>query len=428
MRAAVLGERAEVLGALSLVIADTERLRSAGLAALAASRIATGGVRGFDIDGRGVKNGDWNSNRRRGQVKRTFRTSVVLMVAGVAAVAAVTGATAGVGKKAAGGDVCVLMPDTATSIRWVHYDAPALKAAFKAAHVSAQFYNADNDAQKQVSQANQCLGNGAKVIIEVALDAGSASTIEKTAKAKGVPSIDYDRQVKGGVASIYVSFDGGAVGILQGHGLVAALKKSGKYSQHPVVAELNGGSTDANSFLFKGGYDKILKPLYKNGTFKKGPDQFVPGWDNQKAATIFDQMLVKTGNKIDAVVAANDGIAASVVADLQKHGLKPIPLTGQDATPQGLQYIIAGWQSMTVWKDTRVLAKAAAAKAAISLLKGTDAQDDGHRAERQAEGAGVHHPAGHGHEGQLAEALHERLPEEERHLQRVVQEVLLRIG
>ena len=309
-------------------------------------------------------------------MKRTFRTSVVLIVAGVAAVAAVTGATAGVGKKAAGGDICVLMPDTATSIRWVHYDAPALKAAFKKANVSAQFYNADNDAQKQVSQANQCLGNGAKVIIEVALDAGSASTIEKTAKAKGVPSIDYDRQVKGGVASIYVSFDGGAVGILQGNGLVAALKKSGKYSQHPVIAELNGGSTDANSFLFKGGYDKILKPLYKNGTFKKGPDQFVPDWDNQKAATIFDQMLVSTGNKIDGVVAANDGIAASVVADLQKHGLKPLPLTGQDATPQGLQYIIAGWQSMTVWKDTRVLAKAAAA-AAIALLNGNTPKTTG---------------------------------------------------
>ena len=121
------------------------------------------------------------------------------------------------------------------------------------------------------------------MIIEVALDAGSAAAIEKAAKAKGVPSIDYDRQVKGGVASIYVSFDGGAVGVLQGKGLVAGLKANGKYSQHPVVAELNGGSTDANSFLFKGGYDSILKPLYKNGTFKKGPDQFVPDWDNQKA-------------------------------------------------------------------------------------------------------------------------------------------------
>jgi D-xylose transport system substrate-binding protein len=304
-------------------------------------------------------------------VKRfASRTIVVLaLCAGITAAVVSAGAMASSGKAKAGGDVCVLLPDTATSIRWVHYDTPALKAAFKAAGVSAQFFNANNDAQTQTTQANQCLGNGAKVLIEVALDAGSASAIEKTAKAKGVPSIDYDRQVKGGVASIYVSFDGRAVGVLQGKGVVAGLKANGKYGSHPVVAELNGGSTDANSFLFKGGYDSILKPLYANGTLKKGPDQFVPGWDNQKAATIFDQMLVKTGNKIDAVAAANDGIASSVVADLQKHGLKPIPLSGQDATPQGLQYIISGWQTMTVWKDTRILAKAAA-KAAIQLLKG----------------------------------------------------------
>ena len=172
-----------------------------------------------------------------------------------------------------------------------------------------------------------------------------------------------------GVASIYVSFDGGAVGVLQGKGVVAGLKANGKYSQHPVVAELNGGSTDPNSFLFKGGYDKILKPLYKSGKFKKGPDQFVPGWDNQKAGTIFEQMLVRTGNKIDAVAAANDGLANGVVVALKAHGLKPIPLTGQDATPTGTQFILAGWQSGTVYKSVRKEANAAAA-AAIAIVKG----------------------------------------------------------
>jgi D-xylose transport system substrate-binding protein len=280
-----------------------------------------------------------------------------------------TSATASTQKKAAGGDVCVLFPDPATSVRWVHYDAPAMKAELAKAGVTSQIYNANNDAQKQKAQADQCLASGAKVIVEVAIDAGSAAAIEKTAKAKGIPSIDYDRQTKGGVASIYVSFDGGAVGVLQGKGVVNGLKANGKYSQHPVVAEVNGGSTDANSFLFKGGYDSVLKPLYANGTFKKGPDQFVPGWDNQKAGTIFDQMLVKTANKIDAVAVANDGMAGAVIASLKKHGLKPIPVTGQDATPQGFQNIISGWQTMTVWKDTRKLAKAAA-RAAVQLIKG----------------------------------------------------------
>jgi D-xylose transport system substrate-binding protein len=304
-------------------------------------------------------------------VRRVFRRSTLALLVGVAAAAAiaVAAATASGTKKAAGGEVCALFPDPATSIRWVHYDAPALKAELAKAGVSAQIYNAGGDAQKQKAQADQCLASGAKVIIEVALDAGSASAIEKEAKAKGIPSIDYDRQVKGGVASIYISFDGHQVGVLQGQGVVRGLKANGKYGSHPVVAEVNGGSTDANSFLFKGGYDSVLKPLYAKGTFKKGPDQFVPGWDNQKAGTIFDQMLVKTGNKIDAVAVANDGMAGAVIASLKKHGLKPIPVTGQDATPQGFQNIISGWQTMTVWKDTRKLAKVAA-QAAVDLANG----------------------------------------------------------
>ena len=311
-------------------------------------------------------------------MKKVFR-GTVLLLAGVAAIAAivVAGAAASVSKKAAAADICVLLPDTASSVRWEHQDKPALIAAFKKANVSYTISNADNDAQKQKSQADQCLGAGAKVLIVVMLDAGSASAIEAAAAAKGAKTIDYDRQVPGGSASIYVSFDGRAVGVLQGKvGVVGGLKASGKYSQHPVVAELNGGSTDPNSFLFKGGYDSILKPLYANGTFKHGPDQFVPGWDNQKAGTIFEQMLVKTGNKIDAVAAANDGLANAVVVALKAHGLKPVALSGQDATPQGVQNIVSGWQTMTVWKDTRKLATAAAG-AAISLLKGTPLKTTG---------------------------------------------------
>ena len=141
------------------------------------------------------------------------------------------------------------------------------------------------------------------------------------------------------------------------------------YSKKPVVAELHGGQTDNNSFLFKGGYESILNPLYKNGTFKKGPQQFTPDWDNQKAGTIFEQMLVKTKNKIEGVAAANDGLANAVVVALKAHKLKPIPLSGQDATEQGVQNIISGWQTMTVWKDTRKLATASA-MAAIALVKG----------------------------------------------------------
>jgi D-xylose transport system substrate-binding protein len=236
--------------------------------------------------------------------------------------------------------------------------------------------NADGSAQKQKTQADQCLANGAKVVILVSLDKGSSIAIEAAAKARNAKVIEYDRLVIGGSAAIYISFDGRAVGVLQGKGVVAGLKANGKYSKKPVVAELHGGQTDNNSFLFKDGYESILNPLYKKGTFVKGPQQFTPGWDNQKAGTIFEQMLVKTNNKIDAVAAANDGLANAVVVALKARNLKPIPLSGQDATPQGVQNIISGWQTMTVWKDTRKLATASA-NAAIALAKGQKPKQTG---------------------------------------------------
>lgn len=301
-------------------------------------------------------------------MKKAVRWSAVLAVLAAlvgTSVVLVGGAGASTSKKSAGILACGLMPDTKTSTRWLLYDQPALQKAFKAAGVPARVVNAQGDPQKQKTQADQCIADGAKVLIIAPIDSGSAAAIEKAALKKGVKSIDYDRQVEGGVAALYASFDGHQVGVLQGSLVAKALK--GK--KGAVVAELNGGSEDANSFLFKGGYDSILKPLYKNGTLKKGPDQFVPGWDNQKAGTIFNQMLIKTANKIDGVIAANDGIANAVVVDLQQHHLKPIPLSGQDATSQGVQNVIAGWQTMSVWKDQRKLA-AATAQAAIKIAKG----------------------------------------------------------
>jgi len=283
----------------------------------------------------------------------------------VLAVVVVSGATAAAGKKAAGIQVCGLMPDTKTSVRWEQFDKPALIKAFKAAGVTARVVNAQGDPQKQKTQADQCIADGAKVLIIAPIDSGSAASIEKEAATKGVKSIDYDRQVEGGSAVLYASFNGHTVGVLQGKAVANALK--GK--KGAVVAELNGGQEDANAFLFKGGYDSVLKPLYKSGALKAGPDQFVPGWDNQKAGTIFEQMLIKTSNKIDGVAAANDGIANAVVVALKAKQLDPIPLSGQDATTQGVQNIISGWQTMTVFKDVRKLA-VAAAKAAVAIVKG----------------------------------------------------------
>ena len=101
------------------------------------------------------------------------------------------------------------------------------------------------------------------------------------------------------------------------------------------VAQLWGGPTDANAFWFKSGNDDVLNPLFQAKKLKKGPAKFVPGWLAKNAQTIFEQMLVQTNNNIQGVIAANDNIAGAVVATLKAKGLKPIPLSGQDATVAG---------------------------------------------------------------------------------------------
>ena len=289
---------------------------------------------------------------------------VAVSITGLAVAAATAGLNHTATKKASA-QVCVLLPDTKSSVRWVQFDAPAFKAALTKAGVTYSINNALNDPQKQKAQAQACLAAGAKVVVETALDNGSAASIEKLFTSAGGKAIDYDRQVLGGTASVYVTFDGNQVGRAQAKGILAKL--SGKTK--PVVAELWGGPTDQNAFWFKSGNDDILNPLFKNGKITKGPQQFVPDWLATNAAPIFAQMLVKTNNKIDGVIAANDGIAGAVVATLKARHLSPIPLSGQDATAQGVQYIISGWQTGTVYKYVPAEANAAAA-AAVALLKG----------------------------------------------------------
>ena len=296
----------------------------------------------------------------------------ILIVLGIAALAVTVSVTAGFArsdKNAATIQACVLLPDTKSSVRWETQDRRFLAAAFKAAGVSYSIVNAELDAQRQKSQADQCLTNGAKVILLVNLDSGSGAAIQKAATAKGAKVIDYDRLTLKGSTAYYVSFDNVAVGRLMGQGVVAGLKANGMYSKKPVVAYLNGSPTDNNAKLFKQGYAGVIDPLIKNGTFKKGPDQSVPQWDNQKARTIFEQMLVKTGNKIDAVAAANDGLGNAVITALKAKKLKQIPVSGQDATAGGIQNVLSGWQAGSVYKSIKLEAEAAA-KVAIALIKG----------------------------------------------------------
>ena len=306
------------------------------------------------------------------------RSSTLLAGVAVAAVAVAVVASGATARTAQTGSVCVLLPDTTTSVRWEQFDKPAFVAAFKKAKVPATVVNALGQPQKQLAQAEQCIGAGSKVGIITDLDRGTSIAIQKKFAAVGGKTIDYDRQIVGGTGSVYVSFDGTDVGRRQALGVLGGMKKNGTYNANGTVAQLWGGPTDANAFWFKSGNDVVLNPLFRGKKVKKGPARFVPLWDSAKAQTIFEQMLVQTSNNIQGVVAANDGIAGAVVATLKAKGLKPIPLSGQDNTVQGVQNIISGWQTMTVYKYVPDEANAAAA-AAIALYKGKKPPSNGTR-------------------------------------------------
>ena len=264
--------------------------------------------------------------------------------------------------------VGVILPDTTSSARYTQYDAPLLKKAFDAAGVKADIQNAQGDNAKFVSIAQSMIAEGVKVLLIDPADPQTGISVESSAKSAGIQVIDYDRVNLGGSAGYYVSFDNVAVGKLQGQGLLNCLgSKTGAQ-----VIELNGGTDiDNNAVLFKQGAHQVLDPAVTAGKIKIAQEVDVSKWDNTTAATDFQQLLTKNGGKVDGVLAANDGIGGAAIGILKSKKLK-VPVTGQDASIQGLQYILTGDQCMTVFKDVSKEADAAS-KLAIALAQGDTA-------------------------------------------------------
>src|SRR4051794_13139011 len=272
---------------------------------------------------------------------------------------------------AAKAKVGVILPDTASSARWEGADRPLLQKAFQDAGVDADIQNANGDKAKFATIADQMLNGGANVLLIVNLDSPSAAAVISKAKQQGVPVIDYDRLTLGGGAAYYVSFDNVAVGTAQGQGLVKRMQANGDKSG--PVALLNGSPTDNNATLFKQGYQKAIT----DAGYSVAADQSVPDWDNTKAGTIFEQMYTKANGKFVGVDAANDGLGGAVVSVLKRNGQNgKVPVTGQDATDEGLQRVLTGDQCMTVYKAIKKEADAAAALA-VALAKGDTAGADG---------------------------------------------------
>ncbi|SCL19612.1 D-xylose transport system substrate-binding protein [Micromonospora nigra] len=262
----------------------------------------------------------------------------------------------------------VILPDSKSSARWEGADRKFLQEAFESAGVEYDIQNAQGDKSQFQTIADQMITSGVTALMIVNLDSGTGKAVLDKAKSQGVATIDYDRLTLGGSAEYYVSFDNEAVGKLQGEGLVKCLTDANVTK--PAISYLNGSPTDNNATLFKNGYDSVLKPKFDAGEYTKVADDSVPDWDNAQAATIFEQQLTQAGGKIDGVLAANDGLGNAAISVLKKNKLNgKVPVTGQDATPQGLQNILAGDQCMTVYKAIKEEAKAAA-DLAIALAKG----------------------------------------------------------
>src|SRR3954452_11351800 len=302
--------------------------------------------------------------------RRTLMTTVLAagLVVGLAACGSGgSGGSSGSGSASSQGKVGVILPDTTSSPRWESADRPQLESAFKAAGVDFDIQNAGGDAQQMQTIAQQMITNGVTVLAIVNLDSASGAAIEQQAKQQGVQTIDYDRLTLGGSADYYVSYDNTKVGELQGQGLANCLGQ-----KNANIAYLDGSPDDNNATLFSDGAHSVLD---KVTTYKKVAEQAVPKWDPQQAATIFEQMYTQAGGAIDGVYAANDTLANAAIGTLTRNG-RQIPVTGQDASVQGLQNILAGNQCMTVWKPSNGEAKALS-DTAIALLKGDKPDTNG---------------------------------------------------
>ncbi len=258
----------------------------------------------------------------------------------------------------ASGKIAILLPETKTA-RYEASDLPDFKAKLTELGFDVDkdliYSNANQDASAQQSQAEAAITNGATVLVLDPVDSDAAAAIADLAKSKNVAVISYDRLIKGsdGV-SYYLSFDNEQVGKLQGQALLDALTKAG--IANPQVVFINGSPTDNNATLFKKGAHEIL-----DGKVTIAKEYDTPDWSPDKAQEEMTQALTALTNKVDGVLAANDGTAGGAIAAMKGAGLTTLPpVTGQDAEVAGIQRILAGEQYMTVYKAIKPEAEAAA--------------------------------------------------------------------
>jgi D-xylose transport system substrate-binding protein len=268
------------------------------------------------------------------------------------------------GSSTSNNKVGVLLPDTASSPRWVSADPKEIEAQCAVYKLDCKVYNANGSASTQEQQNQQLISWGAGVIMLVDLDSASGASIEKLDKSKGVVPIDYDRLTQGGGASYYVSFDNVQVGKDQGEALTQCPQVKGKTGIG--YTEIDGAATDNNATLFAQGYNSVLSTTAGWTKLDDGNGN----WDASTATSVFQNQLGKYGSKINAVMVANDTMAQSVINVLQQQNLaSKVAVSGQDASPGGLDNIMAGTQCFSIYKPVKGEADVAV-KLASQILAG----------------------------------------------------------
>ena len=251
--------------------------------------------------------------------------------------------------------------------RW-KTDEAAIKAAIEAGGNKYIFADAQQSASKQVADVESLIAQGANAIMIFAQDGEAIKPALEKAAAEGIPVIAYDRQIESDKL-LYITFDNVGVGRLMGKAMVEKGKNSGNF------AIIKGDPGDPNATFLLNGMMESLKPLIDAGKINVACETFTQDWKPDNAQKNMEQCLTKTGNKIDAVMSENDGMASGVVAALNAQGMAgSVPVTGQDGDLAALNRVALGTQLVSVWKDSRVLGKVAG-EAANMLAEGKSVSD-----------------------------------------------------
>jgi D-xylose transport system substrate-binding protein len=244
--------------------------------------------------------------------------------------------------------------------RW-KTDEAAIKAELAkhgATYVSA---DAGGSPEKQLADVDGLIAKGAKALIVLAMDKDAIVPALAKAKQRNIPVIAYDRLIdQPGV--YYITFDNKEVGRMQARA-VFSVRPRGNYVM------IKGSPTDPNADFLREGQQEVLAGAIGSGAIKIVGEEYTEGWKPEVAQKNMEQILTRNGNKVDAVVASNDGTAGGVVAALSARGISGVPVSGQDGDQAALNRVALGTQTVSVWKDARDLGREAA-DAAVDLAGG----------------------------------------------------------